>query len=526
MTVNKWSTTAASNNTADSTINLREGQAPSSLNDAARGMMAAVAKLRDDLGGKSITAGTSTVYTLTSNQVFAALADGLIVGFELHTDCGPDPDINVDGLGAVDLIPYTGGTFAAAELKAGAKYIATYDATGPDWIVHGAIGTTGASLLAKLLTVDGAGSGLDADLLDGQSSAYYQTASGYTAADVLSKLLTVDGAGSGLDADLLDGQSSAYYQTASGYTAADVLAKLLTVDGVGSGLDADLLDGQSSAYYTAITDRLGYAPVQQGTGTGQSGNAVKIGWNGSSALLLQVDAADFGASWPINVTGSAASATNYTAADVLSKLLTVDGAGSGLDADLLDGQSSAYYLPAGSYTAADVLSKLVTVDGAGSGLDADLLDGQSSAYYAPVASPALTGTPTAPTATVGTSTTQIATTAFVQSNARRLGGVWTMDISGAGVITNIVAVEAVGGTLSTTGADNLRFTLSETRTRRTPYIVLLSHDEAGTDSSRVSFSTGVYDGTEASLMPSATVLDLTISTGMRANGTIHITILD
>ena len=36
---------------------------------------------------------------------------------------------------------------------------------------------------------------------------------------------------------------------------------------------------------------------------------------------------------------------------------------------------------------------------------------------APLASPALTGTPTAPTAAVGTNTTQIATTAFVQANA-------------------------------------------------------------------------------------------------------------
>lgn len=38
-------------------------------------------------------------------------------------------------------------------------------------------------------------------------------------------------------------------------------------------------------------------------------------------------------------------------------------------------------LNSSSYTAADVLSKIKTVDGAGSGLDADLLDGQSSAYY-------------------------------------------------------------------------------------------------------------------------------------------------
>ena len=38
-------------------------------------------------------------------------------------------------------------------------------------------------------------------------------------------------------------------------------------------------------------------------------------------------------------------------------------------------------LPAADYTAADVLTKLKTVDGAGSGLDADLLDGNSSAYF-------------------------------------------------------------------------------------------------------------------------------------------------
>ena len=38
-------------------------------------------------------------------------------------------------------------------------------------------------------------------------------------------------------------------------------------------------------------------------------------------------------------------------------------------------------LDASTYTASDVLDKLKTVDGSGSGLDADLLDGNSSAYY-------------------------------------------------------------------------------------------------------------------------------------------------
>lgn len=46
-------------------------------------------------------------------------------------------------------------------------------------------------------------------------------------------------------------------------------------------------------------------------------------------------------------------------------------------------------------------------------VDADTLDGNDSTYFAPVNSPSLTGTPLAPTASAGTNTTQIATTAFV-----------------------------------------------------------------------------------------------------------------
>lgn len=45
----------------------------------------------------------------------------------------------------------------------------------------------------------------------------------------------------------------------------------------------------------------------------------------------------------------------------------------------------------------------------------------ADAFKAPLSSPALTGTPTAPTATVGTNTTQLATTAFVLANGTSSG---------------------------------------------------------------------------------------------------------
>jgi len=48
-----------------------------------------------------------------------------------------------------------------------------------------------------------------------------QTSASYTAADVLAKLVTVDGAGSNLDADLLDGMNSATANTASTIVARD-----------------------------------------------------------------------------------------------------------------------------------------------------------------------------------------------------------------------------------------------------------------------------------------------------------------
>ena len=72
-------------------------------------------------------------------------------------------------------------------------------------------------------------------------------------------------------------------------------------------------------------------------------------------------------------------------------------------------------LNSSSYTAADVLAKLLTVDGSTSGLDADLLDGVQGSAYAQLASPVFTGNPTAPTPAAGDNDTSIATTAFVRT---------------------------------------------------------------------------------------------------------------
>ena len=78
--------------------------------------------------------------------------------------------------------------------------------------------------------------------------------------------------------------------------------------------------------------------------------------------------------------------TDYTDAAVLDKVKAVDGAGSGLDADTLDGlhaaDMDARYLKLADYTDAAVLTQVKAVDGAGSELDADTLDGQQANAFA------------------------------------------------------------------------------------------------------------------------------------------------
>ena len=128
----------------------------------------------------------------------------------------------------------------------------------------GTASMTAGEILTALKTVDGTGSLLDADLLDGLEGAAYSgtahTHSGYvgtasyTASDVLAKLLTVDGTSSLLDADKLDGLEGAAYAGTATVTAGTILAKLLTVDGTGSGLDSDTVDGYHAADILAEAD--------------------------------------------------------------------------------------------------------------------------------------------------------------------------------------------------------------------------------------------------------------------------------
>jgi microcystin-dependent protein len=133
--VTSWSQTAASNASADSTVNWAEGQAPSSINDSARAVMASVAKYRDDNAGSLVTGGTSTAYTIASNQGFASKSamNGAELSFTMNLTNGASPTLNVDSLGGDPITLDGTNAVPTGTLIAGSVYTAVYYASGTAW---------------------------------------------------------------------------------------------------------------------------------------------------------------------------------------------------------------------------------------------------------------------------------------------------------------------------------------------------------------------------------------------------------
>jgi hypothetical protein len=214
MTIYKWSQTAGSNDTADSSINWQENQAPSTINNSARAMMAAIAKFRDDIGGNIATGGTSTAYTVSSNQVISANTNGFQVAFTPHTDCGSPVTLAVDGQTAKPLRPYHSVEFLAGQIKGGGIYVATYNTANSEWIVEGFFSSqpldatltalSGLTVAANKIVV---GTGADAfSTIDystvGASAVNVANKPALKALGELSQAVTASGASLGIDMSL------------------------------------------------------------------------------------------------------------------------------------------------------------------------------------------------------------------------------------------------------------------------------------------------------------------------------------
>lgn len=329
---------------------------------------------------------------------------------------------------------------------------------------------------------DGAGSGLDADLLDGlDSSAFGQIAAAQTWAarqtinnaalmftgtsgypgntltgmykDATSGLV-IYGTGSVTDVLLANKNGATIFDVGTGATVLRFASTPTAVgntmwhagnDGAGSGLDADLLDGLNSSAFAQLAStnvftaaiRAGLGLVATGYNTAQAaGGGVVVGYLSAQGYIQAFNDSD-GTFKPLNLHGTsinvgngAGSTTTFTNGSNTIWHAGNDGSGSGLDADLLDGLNSSAFaqLSGATFTGALAgtslgLSGNATVggtlgvtgtftggtgsftsltisgntnwhagnDGSGSGLDADLLDGLNSTAFAQLSGAQFTG---------------------------------------------------------------------------------------------------------------------------------------
>jgi hypothetical protein len=244
--------------------------------------------------------------------------------------------------------------------------------------INGTIVLGGDISMSGVSTVDGRDVSVDGTKLDTIETS---ATADQTAGEILTAIKTVDGAGSGLDADLLDGLSSLAFVKEDGSVPLsanwdvgefDILAKRL----IGGGGDDTF---PVTADIGLISENLGkpgqlYLKDLEVTKT--------FGSSDTDGTLLESNDGVF------SIYGMSYSGTKGTVLFSLDQgtgditLLagaTVDGRDVGVDGTKLDTiETSA----TADQTAGEILTAIKTVDGAASGLDADLLDGLQGAVYA------------------------------------------------------------------------------------------------------------------------------------------------
>jgi len=148
--------------------------------------------------------------------------------------------------------------FSGEYIMAGTNISKDYNVTTKELTIS--LDITDTEILNKIKNVDGIGSGLNADFLDGKSASAFQLAGVYNTQIGIDKLVNASGPTVLGSINTTDGVITQFTTRSltptdigavslSSYSDDDVLNKIKLVDGIGSGLHADLLDGQHGYFY-------------------------------------------------------------------------------------------------------------------------------------------------------------------------------------------------------------------------------------------------------------------------------------
>lgn len=131
LNVSAWSTTAASNSGADSTIGtVADTSSPTSVDDWVRAIMASVKRYILDTDGGITSSGTNTITVTTNRQISSGhQAAGFSLRFKAGGTNTGAATLNVDSLGAAAIKRLNGDALSAGDIVSGGVYDVAFDGT-------------------------------------------------------------------------------------------------------------------------------------------------------------------------------------------------------------------------------------------------------------------------------------------------------------------------------------------------------------------------------------------------------------
>ena len=268
---------------------------------------------------------------------------------------------------------------------------------------------TGVSITGNIAvsgTVDGRDVATDGTKLDGIETG---ATADQSAAEILTAIKTVDGASSGLDADILDGQEGSYYLDWTNTTNKPDPVITLNGDASGSVTLTDLASGTLTATL---------ATVNSNVGSFGSATAIPVVTVNAKGLVTAVSTASI--STDLGTAGDSGTGTVALA----SQSLTISGTSNEIETSASN-QSITIGLPNTVAITTGLTvggnSVLTTAnEGSGNGIDADTVDGiEAAAITQSGDSVALTGDVTGSTTVAADGTISVATT--IAANSVALG---------------------------------------------------------------------------------------------------------
>jgi len=284
------------------------------------------------LGGNLDTNGNNIIFGDDEKAVFGASSDLEIYHGTGHSWIkdngsgylilkGSDPGVAIQNSTGNNLLLATNNYI---ELAYGASAVLT--------TVNGGVDVTGN--IAVSGTVDGRDVATDGSKLDGIESG---ATADQTASEILTLIKTVDGSGSGLDADTLDGQSGGYYTS-----------RVSHIDGLTSSDDLNSLS-TNYGWYKWSNSTPSNAPADYGM-------LLHFGDNSQPQQLVQT----YGSvANKVRLFGRRRTSGVWDTSWTEYWSDKNDGSGSGLDADLLDGVEGSNYLRSNT---SDTFNGILTVN--------------------------------------------------------------------------------------------------------------------------------------------------------------------